>query len=47
MVKEEEVINLLGYGAGMGVVGERTSSTYILNKEVNLKVHATYSTFPK
>lgn len=47
MIKEERVINLLGYGAGMGVVRERTSSTYILNKEVTLKVHTTYSTFPK
>lgn len=47
MVKEEEAIDLLGCGAGMGVVRERTSSTYILNKEVTLKVHATYSTFPK
>lgn len=47
MVKEEEDINLLGCGAGMGVAGERTSSTYILNKEVTLKVHATFSSFPK
>lgn len=46
MVQEEEDINLLGCGASMGVVRERTSSTYILNKEVTLKVHATFSTFP-